>query len=68
MVGDPYGPHIFGVVSLFGKVIVHDNGFRAEQARPVAVEYGQFAEEIARRYGLIILGSLAEWEEQWAQT
>jgi hypothetical protein len=63
LVADPYGPHVRGVVSLLGRVIVHEYGYRAQAARPVAVEYSEHAEAVARNYGLVILESLADWTQ-----
>jgi hypothetical protein len=53
------GDEAWGVVQLLGKVVVHARGYRAEKARPVAVVGN---DEVARRYGVLTLGSLTDWE------
>jgi hypothetical protein len=53
---------VWGVVELVGKVVVHARGFRAQYARPVAVEYARGIEPVAERYGLVVLGDLADWK------
>lgn len=61
MGADPYGSHVWGVVELSGKVVVHKEGYRAQYAKPVAVVYNAHAEEIAQKYRLIIVEDLADW-------
>jgi hypothetical protein len=52
-----------GVVSLWGRVIVHGFGYRAEYAQVVALEASPRVEEVALAYGVPILGSLESWKE-----
>lgn len=52
---------VYGVVELTGKVIVHQRGYRAQYARPVAVQYAEGIEKVAERYRLIILEDLKDW-------
>lgn len=52
---------VWGVVELVGKVAVHALGYRAQYARPVAVEYAPGVDAVAERYGLIVLESLSDW-------
>jgi hypothetical protein len=51
----------WGVVELTGKVAVHALGYRAQYARPVAVEHRPGVEPVAERYGLMALEDLADW-------
>jgi hypothetical protein len=52
-----------GVVSLWGRVIVHALGYRAEYAQVAALEASPRAEEVALAYGVPILNSLESWKE-----
>jgi hypothetical protein len=61
MAAAPYQNEVWGVVSLIGKVIVHTKGYRAQQARPVAIAYADGIEEAVKDYGLIVLENLDEW-------
>jgi hypothetical protein len=53
---------VWGVVELAGKVAVHSRGYRAQHARPVAVEYAPGIEPAVDRYGLIVLENLSDWK------
>lgn len=52
---------VWGVVELAGKLAIHEHGYRAQYARPVAVEYVAGIEAIAERYGLVVLEDLSDW-------
>ena len=54
---------VWGVVELTGHVIEHSCGYRAQYARPVAIEYAPDVIAVARRYGLIVLDDMADWKE-----
>jgi len=51
----------WGVVELTGHVIEHTAGFRAQYAKPVAIEWVEGIEPAARRYGLIVVADVREW-------
>jgi hypothetical protein len=53
---------VWGVVELVGKVVVHSLGYRAQYARPVAVEYAPGIEPAVERYGLVVLQGLRDWK------
>ena len=53
----------WGVVELGGIVVVHQYGYRAQYATPVAIEKGLGVEEVARRYGLVVLDTLDDWKQ-----
>jgi hypothetical protein len=53
---------VWGVVELVGKVVVHSLGYRAQYARPVAVEYAPGIEAAVERYGLVVLQGLRDWK------
>lgn len=61
MRGDRFGSHVWGVVELIGKVIVHARGYRSQTARPVAVLANRFSNQVVDEYGLITIGDLREW-------
>ncbi len=52
---------VWGVVELRGKVAVHERGYRAQYARPVALEFAPGIEPAVDRYGLIVLRDLSQW-------
>lgn len=58
---DPYGPHVMGVIQLWGRVVEHPLGWRAEKGKPIAIEWSDAAERVAARYKAVLLGSLKEW-------
>lgn len=60
--GDRYGRNsVRGVVQLWGKVIVHGAGYRAEFARIAAVEDSELAETVAAAYDVPVIPTLLDW-------
>ena len=61
----PFSPQgmtpVWGVVQLWGKVVLHAAGYRSQYARPVALEYAPGLEAVAARYRVILLRTLSEW-------
>lgn len=53
---------VWGVVELTGKVVSHSMGYRAQYAKPVAIKYSPGVEEVAVKYGLIVLEDLIDWK------
>jgi hypothetical protein len=49
------GTHVTGAVALWGRIIEHELGFRAEHARPVALIESHYAQRVADVYGLPVL-------------
>ena len=58
---DPYGAHVLGVVQLWGRIIEHPLGYRAQHGRVVALQWSDLAEAVAQRYKAMLLGSLSDW-------
>jgi hypothetical protein len=50
--GPHYAHHVIGAVALWGRVVEHEIGFRAQHARPVALLDGHGAQDVAERYGI----------------
>jgi hypothetical protein len=63
------GTHVTGAVALWGRIVEHELGFRAQHARPVALGEGYYAQRVANIYGLPVLAreSLAVESEDVAQ-
>jgi hypothetical protein len=49
------GTAVAGAVALWGRIVEHDLGFRAEHARPVALVESHYAQRVADVYGLPVL-------------
>jgi hypothetical protein len=52
-----YERHVIGAVALWGRVVEHEWGYRAQHARPVALLEGYGAERIAETYGVPVLSA-----------
>jgi hypothetical protein len=55
--GPHYAHHVIGAVALWGRVVEHELGYRAQHARPVALLEGHGAGEVAERYGVPLLSA-----------
>jgi hypothetical protein len=51
----PQPLHVTGAVALWGRIVEHELGFRAEHARPVALCEGYYAQQIADAYDLPVV-------------
>jgi hypothetical protein len=49
------GTAVTGAVALWGRIIEHELGFRAQHARPVALLESYYAQRVADVYGLPVL-------------
>jgi hypothetical protein len=55
--GPHYAHHVIGAVALWGRVVEHQWGFRAQHARPVALLEGYGAQDVADVYGVPLLSA-----------
>jgi hypothetical protein len=55
--GPHYERHVIGAVALWGRVVEHETGYRAQHARPVALLEGYGAQRVADRYGVPLLSA-----------
>ena len=53
--GPQYAVHVVGAVALWGRVVEHESGYRAQHARPVALLEGFGVETVAGVYGVPVL-------------
>jgi hypothetical protein len=55
--GPHYARHMIGAVALWGRVVEHEWGYRAQHARPVALLEGFGAQRLADAYGIPLLSA-----------
>jgi hypothetical protein len=55
--GPHYEHHMIGAVALWGRVVEHEHGYRAQHARPVALLDGPGAQEVADAYAIPVLSA-----------
>jgi hypothetical protein len=55
--GPQYAHHVIGAVALWGRVVEHECGYRAQHARPVALLDGYAAQDVADVYGVPLLSA-----------
>ena len=55
--GPRYANHVIGAVALWGRVVEHESGYRAQHARPVALLDGFGVETVADLYCVPVLSA-----------
>jgi hypothetical protein len=55
--GPHYEHHVIGAVALWGRVVEHESGYRAQHARPLALLDGYGAQDVADVYGVPLLSA-----------
>jgi hypothetical protein len=55
--GPQYARHVIGAVALWGRVVEHESGYRAQHARPVALLEGFGVETVAGAYDVPVLSA-----------
>jgi hypothetical protein len=55
--GPHYARHVIGAVALWGRVVEHETGYRAQHARPIALLEGYGAWRVADAYGVPLLSA-----------
>jgi hypothetical protein len=55
--GPQYARHVVGAVALWGRVVEHEWGYRAQYARPVSLLEGFGVETVADAYGIPVLSA-----------
>jgi hypothetical protein len=55
--GPHYARHVIGAVALWGRVVEHETGYRAQHARPIALLDGYEARRVADAYGVPLLSA-----------
>jgi hypothetical protein len=55
--GPHYERHMIGAVALWGRVVEHETGYRAQHARPIALLEGYGAQRVADLYGVPLLSA-----------
>jgi hypothetical protein len=55
--GPHYANHVIGAVALWGRVVEHEWGYRAQHARPVALLEGFGVQTVADAYGVPVLSA-----------
>jgi hypothetical protein len=55
--GPHYARHVIGAVALWGRVVEHETGYRAQHARPIALLEGYGARRVADAYGVPLLSA-----------